>query len=294
MKSETLGCAPPEGEGWASRVYETIQFEIDRGVGVLTLNRPRVLNAISSGMIEEIMDVQSRVERDPEVNVLVLAGSGRSFCAGYDLKEADAGNDGRSAPDLLGTRRRLELCCDMTMGFWHCPKPTISAVHGHCLAGGCELALACDITIASEDAIFGEPELRFGAGIVCLILPWLTGPKQAKELIFTGNDRIPAERALAMGLVNRVVPEGEALAAAMEMAGQIAVMDEQAMALSKTAINRTYEVMGLREAMRSGVDLDVEITCLDTPDRRQFREISRREGLKAALAWRDARFDRES
>ena len=192
-------------------MYETIQFEVDRGVGVLTLNRPRVLNAISGKMIEEIMDLQSRVERDPEVNVLVLAGAGRSFCAGYDLKEADAGaEEDPAAPDLLDARHRLELCCDMTMGFWHCRKPTVSAVHGHCLAGGCELALACDITIASEDALFGEPELRFGAGIVCLILPWLTGPKQAKELIFTGNDRIPAERALAMGLVNRVVPEGEA------------------------------------------------------------------------------------
>ena len=275
-------------------MYETIQFEVDRGIGVLTLNRPRVLNAISGAMIEEIMDVQRRVETDPEVNVFVLAGAGRSFCAGYDLKEADAGDKGATAPDLLATRRRLELCCDMTMGFWHCRKPTISAVHGHCLAGGCELALACDITIASQDTLFGEPELRFGAGIVCLILPWLTGPKQAKELIFTGNDRIPAERALAMGLVNRVVPEGQALPAALEMAGQIAVMDEHALALSKTAINRTYEIMGLREAMRSGVDLDVEITCLDTPDRRRFREISRREGLRAALAWRDARFDREA
>ena len=272
-------------------MYETIQFEVDRGVGVLTLNRPRVLNAISGAMIGEIMDVQSRVETDPEVNVLVLAGSGRSFCAGYDLKEADEGKEEAAAPDLLDTRRRLELCCDMTMGFWHCRKPTISAVHGHCLAGGCELALACDITVASEDAIFGEPELRFGAGIVCLILPWLTGPKQAKELIFTGNDRIPAARALEMGLVNRVVPQGRALEAAMEMAGQIAVMDEQAMALSKAALNRTYEIMGLREAMRTGVDLDVEITCLDTPDRQRFREISRREGLKAALAWRDSRFD---
>ena len=169
-------------------------------------------------------------------------------------------DDEASAPDLLATRRKLlELCCDMTMGFWYCRKPTISAVHGHCLAGGCELALACDITIASQDAIFGEPELRFGAGIVCLILPWLTGPKQAKELIFTGNDRIPAERALAMGLVNRVVPEGDALPVAMEMAAQIAVMDEHAMALSKAAINRTYEIMGLREAVRCGVDLDVEI-----------------------------------
>ncbi len=282
------------GGARTKRVYETILFEVDRGVGVLTLNRPRVLNAISGKMIEEIMDVQSRVESDPEVNVLVLAGAGRSFCAGYDLKEADAGEEESSAPDLLATRRRLELCCEMTMGFWHCRKPTISAVHGHCLAGGCEVALACDITIASQDALFGEPELRFGAGIVCLILPWLTGPKQAKELIFTGNDRIPAERALSMGLVNRVVPEGDALPAALEMAGQIAVMDEHAMALSKTAINRTYEIMGLRESMRAAVDLDVEITCLDTPDRQRFREVSRREGLKAALAWRDARFDRET
>ena len=281
-----------QGEG--RQVYETLRYEVERGIGVLTLNRPRVLNAINSTMIEEIMEVQSRVEEDEAVNVLVLAGAGRSFCAGYDLKEADAGNEGDSAPDLLATRQRLELCCEMTMGFWHCRKPTISAVHGHCLAGGCELALACDITVASEDAIFGEPELRFGAGIVCVILPWLTGPKQAKELIFTGSDRVSAARALAMNLVNRVVPEGGALSTAMEMATRIAVMDEHAMALSKIAINRTYEIMGLREAMRAGVDLDVEITCLDTPDRQRFREVSRREGLKAALAWRDARFDRET
>ena len=274
-------------------MYETIGFEVERGIGVLTLRRPRVLNAINHKMIDEILEVQSRVETDSSIHVLVLNGAGRAFCAGYDLKEADAGPDEARAPDLLGARRLLQRDCDMTMGFWHCRKPTLSAVHGHCLAGGCELALACDITIASEDALFGEPELRFGAGIVCLILPWLTGPKQAKELIFTGNDRIPAERALAMGLVNRVVPEGQALGAAMDMARQIAVMDEHAIALSKAAINRTYEIMGLREAIQSAVDLDVEITCLDTPDRRRFREISRRDGLGAALAWRDARFDRK-
>ena len=274
-------------------MYETIGFEVERGIGVLTLRRPRVLNAINHKMIDEILEVQSRVETDSSIHVLVLHGAGRAFCAGYDLKEADAGPDEARAPDLLGARRLLQRDCDMTMGFWHCRKPTLSAVHGHCLAGGCELALACDITIASEDALFGEPELRFGAGIVCLILPWLTGPKQAKELIFTGNDRIPAERALAMGLVNRVVPEGQAFDAAMDMARQIAVMDEHAIALSKAAINRTYEIMGLREAIQSAVDLDVEITCLDTPVRRRFREISRRDGLGAALAWRDARFDRK-
>jgi enoyl-CoA hydratase/carnithine racemase len=167
----------------------------------------------------------------------------------------------------------------------------LSAVHGHCLAGGCELALACDLTIASRDARFGEPELRFGAGIVCMILPWLTGPKQAKELIFTGNDKISAEHALQMGLINRVVEEGQALGETIRTARQIAVMDEHALAITKAAINRGYEIMGMRDALRTALDLDVQITTLDTPDRLKFREISRRDGLKAALAWRESRFD---
>jgi enoyl-CoA hydratase len=269
--------------------YETITYEIDRGVGVITLNRPDKLNAINQRMVDELMDVQSGVESDESVNALVLTGSGRSFCAGYDLKEADAGE---RRGGVLQTRNMLERDLDMTMGFWNCSKPTLSAVHGHCLAGGCELALACDITVASTDSRFGEPELRFGAGIVCMILPWLTGPKQAKELIFTGNDKITAERALSMGLINHVVAEGEALAATIEMARQIAVMDEHAMVLSKKAINRAYEMMGMRESLQAALDLDVVITSLDTPDRQEFREISKRDGLKAALAWRDARFDR--
>src|SRR5262249_56181411 len=92
------------------------------------------------------------------------------------------------------------------MGLWRFPKPTIAAVRGACLAGGCELALACDLTVASEDAFFGEPELKFGAGIVAMILPWIVGPKLAKEIILTGEDRIPAARAREIGMVNRVVP----------------------------------------------------------------------------------------
>ena len=269
--------------------YETVTFEVDRGVGVLTLKRPEVLNAISKKMVDELLDVQARVAEDPDVRVLVLTGAGRAFSAGYDLKEA-YGSDGgeRSTIDI---RDLLQHDFEMTMGFWHCPKPTISAVHGPCLAGGFEVALACDLTIAAEDARFGEPELRFGTGIVCLILPWLTGPKQAKELIFTGNDRISAERALQMGLVNQVVPAGEDVNAAIEMARGIAVMDEHAMAISKSAINRTYETMGMREALQTGVDMDLHIAKLDTPDNIKFAEISRTKGLKAALAWRESRFD---
>ena len=177
------------------------------------------------------------------------------------------------------------------MGFWHCKKPTISAVHGHCLAGGMELGLSCDLTIAAEGTRFGEPELRFGVGIGCMLMPWLTGPKQAKEIYFLGDDRISADEAKSMGLINRVVPEGQALDAAMEIAQKLAAIDEDAMQMTKKAINRSYDIMGMAQAMQAALDIDVEIASLDTPDRRKFREISVQEGLKAAIAWRNSRFD---
>ena len=270
--------------------YQTITFVVDKGVGILTLNRPDKLNAINQVMVGELLDVLGRVAEDTLVNALVLAGEGRSFCAGYDLKEAD---DGDKKSTISDTRDLLSRDFEMTMGFWHCPKPTISAVHGHCLGGGFELALACDLTVAAQSTRFGEPELRFGAGIVCMILPWLTGPKQAKELIFTGNDKISAERALNIGLINKVISDDNVLDSAIGMARGIAVMDEHAIRLSKQAINRTYDAMGMREALQMALDLDVEITSLDTPDRQQFRDISKRDGLKAALAWRDSRFENQ-
>jgi enoyl-CoA hydratase len=154
------------------------------------------------------------------------------------------------------------------------------------------MALACDITIAAEGTRMGEPELKFGSGIVALLLPWLTGPKKAKELILTGHDRLDASEAAALGLVNRVVPAGKEFETAMAVARDIAVMDADAVRLTKEAINRSYEIMGMGEALKMALDVDVEIESLDTPDRRTFTEISRKEGLKAAIAWRDARFSK--
>jgi enoyl-CoA hydratase len=150
--------------------------------------------------------------------------------------------------------------------------------------------MACDITIAAEGTRFGEPELRFGSGIVVLLMPWLSGPKKAKEALLTGNDKITAEEALAMGLVNRVVPAGRELETALGIAREIAVNDRVKVAMTKRAINRTYEIMGLTQALDMAHDMDVLIESTETPEGRTFREITRKEGLKAALAWRDARF----
>jgi enoyl-CoA hydratase/carnithine racemase len=266
--------------------YETITFEKDGPIGVLTLNVPKKLNAISDKLVSEVNAALDVAESDDDVRVIVLTGAGRAFCAGFDL--AYTADDEEVNLGKLQTGLVSDM--DFIMRFWRFPKPTIAAVHGYALAGGCELAVACDITIADEKTFFGEPELRFGAGIVAMILPWITGPKQAKELILTGNDRVTAQRALEINLINQVTPEGEYLKVAMKLAREMASIDPLPMRLQKMAINRTYEIMGLNEALKTASDLDVLIEGIETPDSKTFAEISRKEGLKAALKWRDSRF----
>ena len=175
------------------------------------------------------------------------------------------------------------------MRFWHCPKPTIAAVHGYALAGGFEIALACDMTVCDTESFFGEPELRFGSSIVALLLPWYVNPKRARQMLLTGRDRISADEALSMGIVNEVVAAGEASARAVALAREVALMDPDSVRMTKQAINQTYEVMGLARALRIGADASVAIETLETDLRRQFNEILRRDGMKAALAWREAR-----
>jgi enoyl-CoA hydratase/carnithine racemase len=176
------------------------------------------------------------------------------------------------------------------MRFWHFPRPTIAAVRGPCLAGACELAMACDITIASDDAFFGEPELKFGAGIVAMILPWLAGPKIAKEIIFIGEDRIPATRAKEIGMINRIVPAASLDDAALTLANHIAAIDPNLVKETKRAINRALEAQNMLQALEEALAIDLAIEGAGSPDKVQFMEIARRDGLKAALAWRDARF----
>jgi enoyl-CoA hydratase len=123
-----------------------------------------------------------------------------------------------------------------------------------------------------------------------MLLPWITGPKQAKELLLTGNDRIGAQRALEIGIVNRVVPDGQQLEQAMEIARTIAAAAPASVQMTKRAINRGYEIMGMRQALLAAVDIDIFIESSGGPERAEFNRIRKEQGLKAALAWRDARF----
>jgi enoyl-CoA hydratase len=266
--------------------YQTIELQSGGPVAVLTLNRPQRLNAINKQMLGELQDALNRVEADSDVRALVVKGAGGNFSSGFDLKEQmEAQPSGREV-----WREILDRDFSAVTRFWSLEKPTVAAVNGYCLAGGCELALCCDITIAADDAIFGEPELKFGAGIVVMILPWLVGPKRAKEIILTGADRITAQEALDWGLVNRVVAPGAVEDQAMAMARHIAVIDPALVQNTKRAINRSFEIMGLTKALEEALDIDLAIEGEGSEDKRRFMEIARKDGLRAAIAWRDARF----
>jgi enoyl-CoA hydratase len=266
--------------------FETIETRVDGRVGVLTLNRPKVLNAINRQLMADVTNALSEFTRDPGVLVVVVHGAGRAFSAGFDMKESAQ----RSTSGTDQWRAVLEADFEFIMQFWDCPKPTIAAVHGFCLAGAFELALACDLTVAAEGTRFGEPEARFGSGIIALLLPWHTTPKAAKELLLTGTDQVSAARALALGIVNDVVPDGTELERALALARDLAAAAPLSVQLTKRAINRTYEVMGMRQALLAALDTDVMIESTGGPERTEFNRLRREEGLKAALAWRDARF----
>ena len=268
--------------------FTTLLYTCDRHVAHLVLNRPERLNALNKTALGEINRTLDLAEADDDVRVIVVSGAGRAFSSGFDLK---AQMEQRPAGAKVW-REILDLDFDTTMRFWNSPKPTIAAVHGACLAGAFELAMACDITIAAEDAVFGEPELKFGAGIVTMLLPWMTSPKQAKRIILSADDRIVAQDALSMGLVSRVVATGTHVDEALRTARGIALMDPVLVSETKKALNRTYEIQGMPTALKMALDIDHTIESHGSPDKQAFMEIARERGMREAIAWRDARYDK--
>jgi len=221
---------------------------------------------------------------------VIIAGAGRSFCSGYDLKEEAEHVKEHGPLDVAGWRDALHHDLSRMLEIFEHPKPVVAQVQGYCLAGGCDLMMMCDLAVASDDAVFGEPEIRFGSGVVTMVMPWLIGARAAKELLLTGEDRVDALEARRIGLVNRVVPRDELEDATLALANEIAILDPVAVAMTKRSINRSLEVSGFREALAANVDIDAVIEAAEVPERKEFSRIREEQGLKAAIAWRDARF----
>ena len=264
-----------------------VTYGADGRVGIVTLNRPDKLNAISPELKKTLVERFHEADRDPTTSVVVLRAEGRSFSAGYDISP----NPARAARKGNALAWHASLTDDATLELtpWTMKKPVIASVQGHCLGGGCELAMVCDLTIAADDALFGEPEIRFSNVGPVMVMPWVIGLKRARELLYLG-DPIDARTALAYGMVNRVVPRAELMTATLRMARRIALMSPEALAATKLAVNRGAECAGFLNAMHAGVDVLAALYAARTEVGTKFDEIREKEGLGAALRWRAAQF----
>jgi enoyl-CoA hydratase len=247
----------------------------------LTLNRPTKLNALSIALRDALTDAIADAAADDRVRVIAIAGSGRAFCSGYDLSEA-------APPTAWQWRDVLERDVRATLAVWSCPKPVIAQVHGYALAGGLELAMACDLIVAAEGSQLGEPEIRFGSAPVTLLMPFVIGQKKTRELLLTG-DLIDAAEAERIGLINRVVPADRLAQEVDTLADRLARVPPDVMAPTKLMLNRAMDAAGFAAAVEMGLDLQSFINMSETA--REFDSIVRDRGLRAALAWRDERYD---
>ena len=242
-------------------MYQTIRYEKQENIGIITIDRPEALNALNSTVILELIDVIGQVEQDGELRALIITGEGRSFVAGADIGEQcpmdlTAGrNWGRRGSALMRRIEKLEI-------------PTIAAVNGFALGGGCELAMACDIIVASEKAKFGQPEVTLGitpgfSG--SQRLPRRVGVAKAKELIFSGK-MIDAQQAKEIGLVNAVYAPEELLNGAIAMAKSFTANAPIAVKYSKACIDR-----GMQMDIDDGIALENELfaMCFATADQKE-------------------------
>ncbi len=241
---------------------DLVLYERRGAVAVVTLNRPRYRNAQNAKMTFALDAAFSRAVADDEVKVIVLAGAGKHFSAGHDIgtPERDIHKPfGRVAtnwythadkPGAEGTYvREQELYLGMCRRWRAIPKPTVAMVQGACVAGALMLAWTCDLIVASEDAFFADPVVAMGIpGVEYFAHPYVMSPRQAKEFLFLG-ERMPAQRAYEVGMINRVVPRDGLEDAVMELANRIAERPRFGLALTKQAINQAEDRMGMRDTM---------------------------------------------
>lgn len=254
-------------------------------VGWITLNRPKKFNALSTEVVQSAYGACKAFEEDDNISVIVIEGSNGNFSVGYDIsEEVEAGIE---RPE--DWHRQLSKNVALSMSFWENKKPTIAAVDGWCLAGACELAMCCDLVVATDRAQFGEPEIRFGSGPVTLMMPFVLGQKKTMELLLTG-DVIDADDAKSLGMINRIVAPEDLQNSVTMLAEKIALTPLVTLRMTKIALTRAYEAMGLRNAVNANLDVAATLNAAYAPEKAEFGELVKTKGLREALNWRDARY----
>jgi len=248
--------------------FETVLLEKGEGVATITLNRPKSMNALNSQLLRELDQIIADVEMDDDISAVIITGSDKFFAAGADITEVD------TIPDPMSARRFLKLVQGVINRVEDMGKPVIAAVRGFALGGGCELALACDIRLAADNAVFALPEVKIGVipgGGGTQRLPRIVGAGRAKELMYTG-DMIDAQEAYRIGLANKVYPVASLMEEARKLALKIARQPRAGVNALKLSIND-----GLNMDLKNGIAY--EARCFEI----LFSTEDQKEGIKAFI-----------
>lgn len=274
--------------------YKNIIYEKRDGICWITLNRPDKLNAMNDAMLEELDAAFATAEPDLEVKVVVIKGAGQAFSVGQDLSgigtsetlPSESGKDVSTKSRLEAERRRNRRW----EYIFNLAKPTIAQVQGYCLGYGCHLAMVCDITVATEDALFGDASMRMGLLPDMPLWTWLIGLKKTKELLYSGR-YMDAKEAEQFGLINKVVSKDKLEEEVTRLAKGISILPGDGLAVSKDAINSAMEARGLGAAWRftNNMQLIMQQRAIDHAEF-NFFEVRDKKGLETAISERDAPF----
>ena len=276
--------------------YEFVLYEEDGPVVTVTLNRPEALNALSRPLEGELHAALDEADGDDSVRAIVLTGAGRAFSSGYDIAGGDEDGEGGGARERVPSGEFLRAQWQsskrnpgLMMHIMELSKPVIAAVNGWCVGGGLWYALACDITLAADDAVFAQPEVRMVSNS-SVLFALLAGWKHAHRYALTG-DHFDAQEALRIGVVNEVVPADQLLEHAMALARRIALVPRDSVRLNKAITVYGLEAMGLRNALNVNAFLSTIVQASnDGPDIEHLAEARQEGGLRAFLAARDGPF----
>ena len=258
--------------------------ETQDGIRILTLNRPEVLNALSPELLGRLDEELELALADEGIGAIVITGAGRAFSAGIDLKIPDDQWPYSADRDHLAwlMRRCLRL--------WDAPKPIVAAVNGYALGHACDLAAVCDFTVASTEARFGVPEVRHLGGVAAMIYPYVMPMKQGRRFLYLG-ETWDAPTSLSAGLATEIVDSGELMTASIDLARKLCAIPPAALRQMKRAVNRSYEIMGLRDAMEYNLEsLSLALAQQDPAELHEREGLIREHGLGSFLHQRDEPF----
>lgn len=265
----------------------TVRYEVVGAKVYITLDRPERLNAIDEQMPRLIADAVRAANEDPAVHVIVVAGAGRAFCSGYDLKIfAEAGHGTQAGVwDPVRDYSAMKRNTDDFFTLWRSLKPTICKVQGHAVAGGSDLALSCDLVVMADDARIGYPPARVWGCPTTAMWVYRLGAERAKRMLLTG-DTIDGLTAAQWGLVCEAVPADQLDARVEELADRIAGVPVNQLVMQKLVINQAYENMGLASTQTLATLFDG--IARHTPEGRWFADFAAEHGFHAAVKWRDS------